>query len=108
MRHAVMKERNVKFGVFLPTFAGGDKSHHDCPYYNKIDWLLTCDFAMNVEELGFDSIWICDHLMLGKDRAIFEGWTSLTYLTAITRRVSVGTFLVCNSYRNPALLAKMA
>ena len=103
-----MKKRKLRIGVFVPTFAGGGGAHHDCPYYEKIDWRVTIDFIRDVEALGFDSIWVCDHFVLGKDNSMFEGWTSLACLAASTKRLVLGTFVMCNSYRNPALLAKMA
>jgi alkanesulfonate monooxygenase SsuD/methylene tetrahydromethanopterin reductase-like flavin-dependent oxidoreductase (luciferase family) len=100
--------RQVKIGVFIPTFAGAGGVHHDAPYYQRIDWPLTVDFAQTLERLGYDSLWICDHLMFGKDHGIFESWTSLSYMAAATRQITLGTFLICNSYRNPALVAKMS
>jgi len=64
------------------------------------------------EELGFDSIWIYDHLLYrspkGKTTGIWEGWSMLTALAACTEKVELGTLVACNSFRNPALLAKMA
>ena len=100
--------RQVRVGVFIPTFAGGDGAHHDCPYYDQVDWAATRDYVLSVEQLGFNSLWIADHFMLGKENAMLEGWTSLAYLAALTKKLVLGSFVMCNSYRNPALLAKMA
>ena len=63
------------------------------------------------EELGFDSIWLYDHLLYrekGKTTGIWECWSILSALAAATSRVELGTLVACNSFRNPALLAKMA
>jgi alkanesulfonate monooxygenase SsuD/methylene tetrahydromethanopterin reductase-like flavin-dependent oxidoreductase (luciferase family) len=64
------------------------------------------------EDLGFDSIWVYDHFLYrfkeGETTGIWEGWSMLSALAALTRRVELGTLVTCNSFRNPALLAKIA
>ena len=55
----------------------------------------------------FSTVWIEDHLQFEK-RAIAEGWTSLTYLAALFPRFRFGHLVLSQSFRNPALLAKMA
>jgi alkanesulfonate monooxygenase SsuD/methylene tetrahydromethanopterin reductase-like flavin-dependent oxidoreductase (luciferase family) len=60
---------------------------------------------------GFDSIWLADHLLYRDadgTRGIWECWTVLSALTEATRRVELGPLVLCNSLRNPAILAKMA
>jgi alkanesulfonate monooxygenase SsuD/methylene tetrahydromethanopterin reductase-like flavin-dependent oxidoreductase (luciferase family) len=55
----------------------------------------------------FDSAWMIDHLQLdGGD--VLEGWTALTYWAAQEPRLRFGHTVLCQSFRNPALLAKMA
>ncbi|GHO88693.1 LLM class flavin-dependent oxidoreductase [Dictyobacter formicarum] len=55
----------------------------------------------------FDSVWFPDHLQF-EDRPFLEGWTTLTYLAALEPRLKVGHIVLCQLFRNPALLAKMA
>lgn len=68
--------------------------------------------ALIAEEGGLDSIWLPDHTMFhfpGKDKSgVWEAWTVLSGLAEATKRVELGTMVVCTAFRNPALLAKMA
>lgn len=68
--------------------------------------------AIQSEQLGFDSVWVYDHLLHrfeGHPTVGFhECWTMLTALAAVTERVEIGTTVLCAGFRNPALLAKMA
>ena len=68
--------------------------------------------AQCCEELGFDSIWVYDHILYrtktGETTGIWESWSMLSALAACTQKVELGPLVACNSFRNPALLAKMA
>jgi alkanesulfonate monooxygenase SsuD/methylene tetrahydromethanopterin reductase-like flavin-dependent oxidoreductase (luciferase family) len=55
----------------------------------------------------FSTVWISDHLQF-RDRPFLEGWTLLTYLAAAFPRFRYGHLVLSQSFRNPALLAKMA
>jgi alkanesulfonate monooxygenase SsuD/methylene tetrahydromethanopterin reductase-like flavin-dependent oxidoreductase (luciferase family) len=70
------------------------------------------DIALLAESEGFDSLWIYDHLIYRfpgqPTEGVWEGWTTLTALAEATRRIELGTLVLCTQFRNPALLAKMA
>jgi alkanesulfonate monooxygenase SsuD/methylene tetrahydromethanopterin reductase-like flavin-dependent oxidoreductase (luciferase family) len=55
----------------------------------------------------FDSAWCADHLQFG-NMHILEGWTTLTYFAALYPLLAFGNMVLCQSFRNPALIAKMA
>lgn len=55
----------------------------------------------------FDSAWIIDHLQFG-DADVLEGFTALSYMAALHPQLKFGHTVLCQSFRNPALLAKMS
>ncbi|MER3453361.1 MAG: LLM class flavin-dependent oxidoreductase, partial [Chloroflexota bacterium] len=62
------------------------------------------------EAAGYHSVWFMDHLAAPAAPAAdcFEGWTLATALAARTERIRLGHLVLCNPFRHPALLAKMA
>ena len=63
-----------------------------------------------IEELGFDSVWVADHFCnYGQPtQPWFEGWTTLTGLASVTRTTRIGTLVTTISLRHPAVLARQA
>lgn len=68
--------------------------------------------AERAEEVGFDSLWVGDHLLYrypnGEHRGPWEAWSTLAAIAAVTSRVELGPFVACTSFHNPAVLAKKA
>jgi alkanesulfonate monooxygenase SsuD/methylene tetrahydromethanopterin reductase-like flavin-dependent oxidoreductase (luciferase family) len=75
-------------------------------------WAEYVAMARAVEEVGFDSIWLGDHLLYRGDgreeRGPWEVWTMLAALAAVTERVELGPLVACASFHPPGLIAKMA
>lgn len=87
----------VRLGVTLPQFTA--------------DAARVIDSAVHAEEVGLDSVWLFDHmwpLSGGKERPVLEQWSTLSYVAAATKRITVGTLVTRSSLRHPVLLAKMA
>ena len=102
---------NIKFGLAIPQgWRGGD-----FPLEEENDAVNQYEFSKSIattaDNLNFNSIYAYDHLIPHyKDdiqKNIFECFTLLSAIAAITEKVKVGQIVVCNSYRNPSLLAKM-
>ncbi|MFX1566506.1 MAG: LLM class flavin-dependent oxidoreductase, partial [Promethearchaeota archaeon] len=67
--------------------------------------------AKTAEEAGFYRFTVSDHFfgwIEGRENQCYEAWTTLALLTPQTERIRLGTQVTCQSYRNPALLAKIA
>ena len=73
-------------------------------------WARTVAVAHEAETLGFDSIWLFDHVQTEPeptDEITFEAFVGLSALAAETARVRLGHLVLCAGYRNPALAVKM-
>jgi alkanesulfonate monooxygenase SsuD/methylene tetrahydromethanopterin reductase-like flavin-dependent oxidoreductase (luciferase family) len=87
---------DVQFGLVVPEY-GLDASRRHL-YLKDVNRLLT------YVKGRYDSAWFIDHL----EGPVLEGWTALTYLSALHPELVWGHMVLCNSFRNPALLARMA
>jgi F420-dependent oxidoreductase-like protein len=74
-------------------------------------WDRTLELARDAETLGFESEWVFDHFHTVPeplDEITFESFTTLTAMAGVTQRVRLGHMVICNGFRNPALVAKLA
>jgi F420-dependent oxidoreductase-like protein len=85
----------IRFGVCLPQF--------------DASWSQVVEAARAADEYGFDSVWAVDHFIGFPDanQPVFEGWTQIAAVAALTSRVRLGHLVLCIGYRSPALLAKI-
>lgn len=78
----------------------------------EIRWKELRDVALTVEDCGFDSIWLGDHLLYrdpdGATRGPWEAWSALAALGEVTKRVELGPLVAATAFHAPAMLAKKA
>lgn len=96
----------MKVGVVVPQGWTGE--------YEGVDaseaWGRTISAARRADQLGFDSIWLFDHMHTtpeAREIPSFEAFTALAALSQVTTRVRLGQLVTCAGFRNPGLLAKM-
>lgn len=103
----IPNDRQSKYGLCVPLFAHPGGSFFRTPNWTELDPGAAVDAALLAERLGYDSLWVADHLIHGKDGGILEGWSTLAYLAGRTNRIALGTIHLAHLFRPPALTAKM-
>jgi alkanesulfonate monooxygenase SsuD/methylene tetrahydromethanopterin reductase-like flavin-dependent oxidoreductase (luciferase family) len=98
----------MRFGFCLPTFAMPGPGLFRTPGWATLDGRAALALGVYADALGFDSLWVCDHLMLGCQDAVLEGWTTLCALAGATSRARLGLIHQANLFRHPGVMAKMA
>jgi alkanesulfonate monooxygenase SsuD/methylene tetrahydromethanopterin reductase-like flavin-dependent oxidoreductase (luciferase family) len=98
--------RPLKVGFILPQLDG--RRIGSAPRWNEI-----VAMAERAEEIGFDSLWLVDHLLYqfyegDIVRGVWECWSLMAALAARTSKAELGQVVTATAFRNPALLAKMA
>jgi alkanesulfonate monooxygenase SsuD/methylene tetrahydromethanopterin reductase-like flavin-dependent oxidoreductase (luciferase family) len=78
----------------------------------RVGWQELFSMAHTAEGVGFDSLWLGDHLLYdlpgGVTRGPWEAWTALAALAAATERIELGPLVASTSFHAPAMLAKQA
>jgi probable F420-dependent oxidoreductase len=92
--------RPVRVGIQLPEVE------------REVRWPELLDMARAIEDLGYDAIWVGEHLLYRwpdrEPRGPWEAWTLMAALAAVTSGVTIGPLVACTNFHNPALLAKQA
>jgi alkanesulfonate monooxygenase SsuD/methylene tetrahydromethanopterin reductase-like flavin-dependent oxidoreductase (luciferase family) len=95
----------MRIGMTVP-LGYGDLEDGRAPTFPQ-----TFDFAQRAERAGLDSIWVFDHLIFRfegePDEGLNEAWTILSALAPVVPRVELGALVMCSSFRNAGLMAKM-
>ena len=98
----------MRFGFCVPVFANPGAAYFRTPAWERLEPAAAVDAAIEAERLGYDAIWVADHLMHGVEGAILEGWTTLCVIAGRTERIRLGTIHLAQAFRHPGLIAKMA
>ena len=92
--------RRIRVGVQLPEVE------------REVRWPEIVDMARAADDLGFDALWVGEHLLYRGPAAPasgpWEAWSSMAALAAVTTRVTIGPLVACTAFHNPAVLAKQA
>jgi len=92
--------RPLKVGVQLPEVE------------REVRWNEILDMARAIEDLGYDSLWLGEHLLYRwpdrEPRGPWDAWATLAALATATTRVELGPLVACTAFHNPAILAKRA
>ncbi len=91
-----MPPHKIDFGVYLPQLG--------------FTFPQIRERAKAADRLGYHSIWFMDHFYPPAMPTVpsFEAWTTVSALAMVTERIRLGHLVICNGFRHPALLAKMA
>jgi F420-dependent oxidoreductase-like protein len=98
-------EPGVKFGLQVPSFSYPGGTAEIAPTLERI--------VRTADEVGFDSIWVMDHLFqirsVGRpEEPMLEGWTALGWIAALTKRARIGLMVGGIHYRDPGIWVKAA
>jgi alkanesulfonate monooxygenase SsuD/methylene tetrahydromethanopterin reductase-like flavin-dependent oxidoreductase (luciferase family) len=100
MNATTTTSRPLKVGIQLPEVE------------REVRWPELLDMVRAIEDLGFDSIWLGEHLLYRfpdrGPRGPWEAWTLMAAIAGVTSRVEFGPLVACTNFHNPALLAKQA
>jgi F420-dependent oxidoreductase-like protein len=98
---------DLVFGAFLPQ---GWKQELAGIDGGDAQWAKAVEIAQAAERLGYDTLFVYDHfhnVPRPSHESVFECWTALAAISQLTSRIRLGQMVGCNSYRQPALLAKI-
>jgi probable F420-dependent oxidoreductase len=95
-----MGERPLRIGIQLPEVE------------RETRWPELLDMTRAIEDLGYDSVWLGEHLLYRwpdrPSRGPWEAWSMLAAIAAVTDRIEFGPLVACTAFHSPAILAKQA
>ena len=97
----------MRFGLQHPSFSFDYKDNDTSQIFHSLESLAT-----SAEEKGFDSFWVMDHfhqlqMMGAPGEPMLEGWTTISALAGVTKKIKLGTLVTGIIYRHPSILAKI-
>jgi F420-dependent oxidoreductase-like protein len=97
----------MRFGLQHPSFSFDYKDNDTSQIFHSLKSLVT-----SAEEKGFDSFWVMDHfhqlqMMGAPGEPMLEGWTTISALAGVTKKIKLGTLVTGIIYRHPSILAKI-
>lgn len=97
----------MRFGLQHPSFSFDYKDNDTSQIFHSLKSLVT-----SAEEKGFDSFWVMDHfhqlqMMGAPSEPMLEGWTTISALAGVTKKIKLGTLVTGIIYRHPSILAKI-
>lgn len=100
------RKRPLRIGLNIPNGIGYMAQ-------GVLRWDQIVAFAQTAEAVGFDSVWVADHMLFrypneSETQSRWECWSVLSGLATVTSRVQIGPLVSCMGFRNPAHLAKIA
>ena len=99
------RNRSCKIGIFLPLIENQG-------IHGVASWRDILAVTQRAEELGYDSVWVPDHVIFRHpnqpETGVWEAMSMLAAIAASTSRIELGPLVLAAGFRNPALLAKMA
>ncbi|AGK61407.1 Coenzyme F420-dependent N5,N10-methylene tetrahydromethanopterin reductase-related flavin-dependent oxidoreductase [Archaeoglobus sulfaticallidus PM70-1] len=112
----------VKIGIYLPVYGGwlpsresakavADGSYFDREEEERPSYSYVKEVALKAEKIGVDSVWIPDHMLnpiKGGHAPALEAWTVAVAIAEATEKVIIAHTTLCEAFRPPAVLAKMA
>src|SRR6478672_1421276 len=98
----------MRLGLALPQY------DYSLPDENPLSFERIAEYARRADELGFDSLWLSDHLFLDLEKyggtaerfGAYEPLTTLAALASVVTRPRLGTLVLCEALRPATVLAK--
>ncbi|KZR82817.1 LLM class flavin-dependent oxidoreductase [Synechococcus sp. MIT S9504] len=98
--------RNMEYGICLPIFANPGKIQFRTPGLLSISWETITNYSLFADENNFSSVYIADHLMLGKHNEIYDCLTTMAAIAQATKTIKIYPIHLCTGFGNKLHLVK--